>query len=260
MSEELPVAEIAAKKAGEVVRSLFGNVEVAEKGENFNLVTEADTSAERAIIEIVRKKFPDDAILGEESAAGTALDAPRLWIIDPLDGTTNFAHRIPHFSISIAFAVSGEVQCGVVFHPVGNECFCAQRGTGAWCNGIPIRVSSTGTLSKAVIGTGFYYERGPLMLRTLDALRKLYTARIRGMRRIGSAALDLCYVACGRFDGYFEYQLSPWDFAAGMLILKEAGGRFTDSDGVDRGLFSKGVISSNSILHKEFCIMILSAK
>ena len=249
MMREKEIADHAAREAGKVVTGLMGKAGVAEKGLNYNLVTDADTASEKCIVSIIKQAFPGDAIIGEEGSFCAALDADRVWIIDPLDGTTNFAHGIPHFSISIAYAERGHVRCGVVLNPVYDECFSATAGQGAFRNGVPIRVSAVATLGGSVIGTGFYYERGPIMLRTLDAVRKLLQANIQGIRRTGSAALDMCYVACGRYDGYFEYRLSAWDFAAGLLILKEAGGRCTDVDGVERGVAAKGVFSSNGRIH-----------
>lgn len=257
MSRELLSAVEVAKMAGEIINSMNGKADIAEKGQNFNLVTEADTAAEECILGALGEQFPEDTFLGEESATDADLTASRLWIVDPLDGTTNFAHGIPHYAVSIAFARNGVVQCGVIYNPVSGELFSAERGNGAACNGRPISVSAASELTKAVIATGFYYERGPLMERTLESLRLLYKANIRGMRRMGSAALDLCYVACGRFDAYFEYRLSPWDFAAGMLLVEEAGGVFTDSDGNNNGLLSKGVTSSNGSLHDAFCSIVL---
>ena len=158
--------------------------------------------------------------------------------------------------MSIAFACAGEVQCGVVYDPMRGELFSALRGHGAWCNGEPIRVSRAAELTKSVICTGFYYERGPLMLKTLDSMRRLLTANIQGIRRTGAASLDCCYVACGRFDGYFEFRLSPWDFAAGMLIVEEAGGVCVDADGTAKGLFSQGMICSNGLIHGDFVGMV----
>jgi myo-inositol-1(or 4)-monophosphatase len=257
MHNELETAVIAAKKAGNLILSLLGNVKISEKNSNYNLVTDADIAAQQCIIDIIQDAFKDDAIFGEEDNDRQPLTAKRLWIIDPIDGTTNFAHDIPHFSLSIAFAEAGEVQCGVVFNPVNGELFSAERTKGAWCNDKPITVSSVSTLAKSVIGTGFYYERGPLMLKTLDSIKNLLTANIQGIRRMGSAALDLCYVACGRYDGYFEYRLSPWDFAAGMLIVHEAGGICIDTDGAERGLFANGMICSNGAIHKEFCDIVV---
>jgi myo-inositol-1(or 4)-monophosphatase len=259
MTHERSIAQKAAKKAGAVIVSLLGKAAVADKELNYNLITTADTAAEQEIRAIIAKAFPDDAFFGEEGdSTPPPLTSERLWIVDPLDGTTNFAHGIPHFAVSIAFARKGVVECGVVFNPVSGEIFAATRGNGALLNGAPLRVSKVKTLTRSVIATGFYYERGAIMLRTLESVRKLLTANIQGIRRMGSAALDLCYVACGRYDGYFEYQLSPWDFAAGALIVEEAGGCCADSDGeTGRGLFSKGMICSNGALHRELCSMVL---
>jgi myo-inositol-1(or 4)-monophosphatase len=251
MFREVAIAEKAAKKAGEIIRSHLGTARVADKGLTYNLVTEADTAAERSIVETIHAVFPEDSILGEESSSATDLDSDRLWIVDPLDGTSNFAHGIPHFSVSIAFARQGKVECAVVYNPISGECFSAVRGGGAFCNALPIRVSTVPVLAGAVIGTGFYYERGPLMLKTLESMRKLLLADIQGIRRMGSAALDLCYVACGRYEGYFEYRLSVWDFAAGALIVTEAGGKCVDTDGVERGVRSAGMICSNGVVHEE---------
>ncbi|MBN1308013.1 MAG: inositol monophosphatase [Chitinispirillaceae bacterium] len=260
MLDELRTAEDAAKKAGNLIRSLLGKVRVTDKGVSYNLLTGADTAAERVVIETIRNRFPGDAVLGEESAATSSLSAPRLWIVDPLDGTTNFVHGIPHFAVSIAFVLEGTVRCGVVHDPMRKELFSAKAGGGARCNGSPIRVSPAADLTKSVIGTGFYYDRGALMLRTLDSIRKLLGAGIQGIRRTGAASLDCCYVASGRFDGYFEYGLSPWDFAAGMLVVTEAGGVCTDVDGKERGIFSSGVICSNGAIQGELCGMVAGRK
>ena len=251
MQQELAIAENAARQAGSIIRSLLGKARIAEKGMNYNLVTEADTAAEKSIITTIRATFPADAILGEESTTGARIDEERLWIIDPLDGTTNFAHGIPHFAVSIAFARGGTVRCGVVYNPMSDECFTAVAGKGAFLNGVPIAVSPVTALTGSVIGTGIYYERGPIMLRTLDSVRRLLLVPIQGIRRIGSAALDLCFVACGRFDGYFEYRLSVWDFAAGALIVAEAGGTCTDIDGRAWSLESKGMFCNNGNIHDE---------
>ncbi|MCX7725423.1 MAG: inositol monophosphatase [Chitinispirillaceae bacterium] len=254
MRKETIIAEEAAKKSSKILLKLLGKTKISYKEVNYNLVTEADFASQDTILKTIKENFPEDKILAEESdKENIPLDSPRLWIVDPLDGTTNFAHNIPHFSISIAFCEYGKVKCGVVVDPVKSETFSAEEGKGAFCNDERIKVSSTKELKHSVIGTGFYYERNILMIKTLESMRKLLEAGIHGIRRIGSAALDLCYVACGRFDGYFEYQLSPWDFAAGLLILTEAGGKFTDRDGKERGLFSTGVICSNSLIHDELC-------
>lgn len=259
MNKELEIAQKAAKTAGQMVRSAHEKFEVFRKGSSYNLVTSEDTASEQSIIETIKSAFPDDSILSEESASKTPINSDRLWIIDPIDGTTNFAHHIPHYAQSIAFASKGVVMCGVVFNPASGELFYAARGCGACCNGKPIRVSAVSELCGSVIGTGFYYERGALMLRTLESIKRLLAANIQGIRRMGSAALDLCFVACGRYDGYFEYRLSPWDFAAGMLIVEEAGGICADVDGTQRGLNSKGICCSNGLIHRELGGIVISS-
>ncbi len=257
MTDELIICRKAAEEAGGVLKSLLGKVRIAQKGVNYNLVTEADIASEEKIIGIIKEHFPSDAVLGEESGKEAALDSERLWIVDPLDGTTNFAHGIPHFAVSVAFARKGEVLCGVVYDPMLSEMFYACSGSGVWCNDKAIVVSDVKELTRSVICTGFYYERGRLMLRTIESMKKLLEAGVQGIRRTGSASLDCCYVACGRFDGYFEYRLSPWDFAAGMLIASEAGGICTDIDGETRGLFSQGIVCGNVKIHKALLSMIV---
>jgi len=257
MTPERKCAEAAARKAGELILQRTETLQIMNKGSNYNLVTDADLLSQKTIVDYIKTTFPDDAIFGEENdTPRPPLDAERLWIIDPIDGTTNYAHRIPHFSISIAFAKKGTVECGVIFDPSMNELFSAERSGGAWCNSTPIFVSKVASLTQSVIATGFYYERGVLMHKTLDTIERLLTANIQGIRRMGSAALDLCYVACGRYDGYFEYRLSPWDFAAGILIVEEAGGICLDSDGSRKGLQSLGCITCTSTLAEEFVPMV----
>lgn len=249
--QQLEIAEAAARRAGEIIMDCRGHISISEKAEN-NLVTEADLKAQEAIIELIRDYYPEHGILAEELDFQAKSSAGDLWIIDPLDGTNNFAHNIPHFSISIAYARSGRVMTGTVFDPVRGEMFSAERDKGAFLNGKPIKVSEAKTLKEAVVVTGFYYDRGTIMRKTLDSIEKLFEANIHGIRRFGSAALDLCWVACGRFDAYFEYQLSTWDFAAGMLIVEEAGGRCTDQAGRPLDLDSTGIAVSNGKIHKEF--------
>lgn len=250
-TQQLALAEAAARRAGEIILAFQGNISISEKANN-NLVTEADLAAQEAIIELIRKHYPGHSILAEELDLQASSSATDLWIIDPLDGTNNFAHNIPHFSVSIAYARSGRVMAGVVFDPVRDEIFCAEEGKGAFLNGVPIRVSEAKTLQEAVVVTGFYYDRGAIMRKTLASIEKLFKANIHGIRRFGSAALDLCWVACGRFDAYFEYQLSPWDFAAGMLIIEQAGGRCSDQAGRPLDLNSQGLAVSNGAIHQQF--------
>lgn len=251
MHLELEVALDAARKAGLLVKHMAGNIDAVEKTRN-NLVTNADFAAEDAIIATIKTHFPHHSFCAEERHASTSRDAENLWVIDPLDGTNNYAHGIPHYCVSIAYAVKGEVRLGVVFDPLRDECFSSIKGEGAFLNGKSISVSSCDGLDHAIIATGFSYDRGQVMEETLESVRRLFKADIRGIRRTGSAALDMCWVACSRFDGYFEYVLSCWDFAAGMLILREAGGMCTDRSGGPVGLTATSVISSNGKIHGDF--------
>lgn len=252
MSDILEQTVLLVKNAGNKIKNLLGKSRILYKDSSVNLVTEADTMAEQYLSENLEKLVPDSLVLGEEGSSGEDRSAEKLWIIDPLDGTNNFAHTIPHFGVSVAYAELGIVKFGVVYDPSRDECFSASLGNGACLNNYPISVSAKETMQDSMIATGFYYDRGILMERTLLSIHRLFKANIRGIRRMGSAALDICWVACGRFEGYFEYQLSPWDFAAGQLILREAGGVFSDVDGVERGLFSKGTICSNGLIQNAF--------
>jgi myo-inositol-1(or 4)-monophosphatase len=244
--------EMIAIETGKKIQATLGAAQINYKGTSANLVTEADLMAESYLTEQLKKLVPDSKVLGEEGSSGEDLHSSKLWIIDPLDGTNNFAHTIPHFAVSVAYAEAGRVLSGVVYDPSRNECFSAVLNKGATLNGDPISVSKNAHIYESMIATGFYYDRGILMERTLLSIHRLFKANIRGIRRFGSAALDICWVACGRFEGYFEYQLSPWDFAAGQLILNEAGGVFSDVDGVERELHSKGTICSNGLIHDTF--------
>ena len=249
----LATARRAAEAAGKVLQGFFQTgVQVRSKPESdggtHNLVSDADVNAEQTIARVIRSQFPKHELLGEEELAG-AIDAEHLWVIDPLDGTNNFAHGIPHFAVSIAYCYRGQPQVGVVYNPVRADWFTAQAGSGAWYNGKSLRVSFESQLSEAIIACGFHYDRGAMMRATLDCLEELFAAhKIHGMRRMGTAALDFCGVAAGQFGGFFEYYLSPWDFAAGLLIVREAGGTATDLDGNPLGLQNGGVIVSNGHL------------
>lgn len=250
-SQQLQTAKEAARRAGKIILEQQGSALVSEK-ENNNLVTETDFSAQEMILEVIGRHFPQHSIIAEENDLAASSSAADLWIIDPLDGTNNFAHNIPHFSVSIAYARSGTVLAGVVYDPVRNELFSAARDEGAFMNNRPIKVSAASSLKESIIATGFYYDRGEMMRRTLNSIEKLFGENVHGIRRFGSAALDLCWVACGRFDAYFEYKLSTWDFAAGMLILEEAGGHCSDQKGRDLNLDSTGIIVSNGKFHDAF--------
>jgi myo-inositol-1(or 4)-monophosphatase len=239
----------AAKKAGEIQLSSFEkNPAIAFKSTHFNLVTKTDLESEEAIVSAIRSAYPDHNILAEENDYGS-FHSPFTWIIDPLDGTNNFAHHFPVFSVSIALAKNNEILLGVVLDPIRGELFSAKKGEGAMLNGKSINVTGSRLLKESLLGTGFYYNRGKEMKQTLKNIERFFKSGIVGIRRMGSAALDLCYVACGRLDGFWEYCLSPWDFAAGALIVEEAGGKVTDKYGEKIGIKPSYIVSSNGNIH-----------
>ena len=246
MTQEIEAALSAAREAGEVLREGFGwQHSVSYKGE-VDLVTEVDEQAERVIKEILLGAFPSYEMLAEESGRSSGQEDAR-WIVDPLDGTTNYAHGLPIFCVSIALERSGEVIVGVVHDPMREETYLAERGGGATLNGEPIRVSDTDEPIQALIATGFPYDRAE-MPEALELFGR-FAAITRGMRRLGSTALDLCYVAAGRLDGYYERGIWAWDIAAGGLILEEAGGKVTDYRGAGLNLEGRQIVASNGYLH-----------
>ena len=237
-----------AQAGGEVVMRYFRrDVSIRDKGVG-NLVSAADVESEKTIAAMIEEAFPGHAILAEENHSATQA-AESLWIVDPLDGTNNFAHRIAHFAVSVAFYRHGRAECGVVFNPARNDLFVAQRNGGATRNGQKIRVSQEAALDQALVATGFYYDRGEKMRKTLQAMETLFDRKVHGIRRFGTASLDLCGVAAGEFGAYFEYLLSPWDFAAGQLIVEEAGGTVTDCLGQSLGISASSMLASNGKLH-----------
>lgn len=246
MAGELEVAVAAARAAGETLRSGFGGEHsVRYKGE-VDLVTEVDERAERLIGGMLREAFPDYGILAEEGGA-LAGGGEYRWIVDPLDGTVNYAHGLPVFCVSIALEKAGELVLGVVHDPMREETYVAERGGGATLNGRPIRVSDTDRLIRALVATGFPYDRDT-MPAALDLFAR-FAALTQSMRRLGSAALDVCYVAAGRLDAYYERGVRPWDVAAGALILEEAGGRVTGFRGEKLDLEGLEIVASNTMLH-----------
>jgi myo-inositol-1(or 4)-monophosphatase len=246
LTRELEAALSAAKEAGEVLSQGFGwQHSVRYKGE-VDLVTEVDEQAEQVIGEILLGAFPAYGMLAEEGGALAGEEDAR-WIVDPLDGTTNYAHGLPLFAVSIGLERAGEVVLGVVHDPTREETYVAERGRGATLNGEPVRVSDTGELIQALIATGFPYDRAE-MPEALELFGRL-SALTRGMRRLGSTALDLCYVAAGRLDGYYERGIWAWDLAAGSLILEEAGGKVTDYRGGELNLEGREIVASNGALH-----------
>lgn len=243
------VAIAAALQGGDLLNAKLGSIDRIEKKGPIDLVTEADTGSERRIIETIQTVFPDHTILSEESGTLDGRSDSR-WIIDPLDGTTNFAHGLGLFSVSIAFAQGEEVLVGVVLNPVTRELFAGVRGRGAQLNGRPISVSTTRTLSDSLLVTGFPYNFKTVMDTVILRFSRCLEA-CQGVRRLGSAALDLCYVACGRFEGFWEQNLHPWDTAAGMLIAREAGAEVTDFRGKTFSPFDKEVLATNGRIHGE---------
>lgn len=239
----------AAKKAGLVLKEHLGKAERIQFKGAVNLVTEMDTRAEAIIIEEIRKDFPGHGILAEESDEQVSTTGYR-WIIDPLDGTTNYAHGLPFFCVSIAFEDHGKVTHGAVYNPMLDEMFFAIDGRGAYLNDSPIRVSKIQTLDKSLLATGFPYDLRVSKETNLDHFAR-FAVRAQAIRRVGSAALDLCYTACGRFDGFWEMKLHPWDVAAGGLAVKEAGGKINDFKGGPFSVFGKECLASNGLIHDE---------
>ncbi len=251
LDEHLRVAFEAAEAGAQVVMDYFRRgVEIRQKagGVAYDLVSDADLQSEQAVAKTILAAFPGHAILGEEENSGSVL-AEDLWIVDPLDGTNNFAHRIPHFAVSIAYFHQGQAVCGVVVNPARGDWYWATRGGGAFHNGRRLHVNLHEHLAETMVGVGFYYDRGAMMEATLKSIRDFFKQQIHGIRRFGAAALDLCQVADGMFGVFFEYQLSPWDFAAGGLILEEAGGKITDGKGKRLPIAKTSLLASNTHLH-----------
>ena len=238
---------LAAEEAGRVLMEKYqAGVTVAYKGA-IDLVTEADLAAEQAVVAIVRQRHPDHDILAEEGDYGRR-GADQRWIVDPLDGTTNFAHGFPWFAVSIAVEVRGEVALGAVLNPCNRELFFAERGQGATLNGRRVQVSSTADLDKAMLATGFAYDH-KISPENNYAHFERFQRAARAVRRAGVASLDLACVAAGRFDGFWELKLKPWDVAAGVLLVEEAGGRVSDYAGAPMPLERGEILASNGRLH-----------
>jgi myo-inositol-1(or 4)-monophosphatase len=245
----LATAVEAALAAGLTHRRYFRRDPPIVKKGPIDLVTAADMEAESAFRELVAARFPSHTVLGEEHPADRTRGASDYrWIIDPLDGTTNFAHGLALFSVSIALEIRGTVEVAVVYDPVAQELFTAERGGGARLNGDPIAVSTRGALIDSLLCTGFPYTIQQERRHQVEVFAAFLGAT-RAVRRLGSAALDLCYVAAGRFDGFWEEQLHPWDIAAGALVVQEAGGRVTRYDDTSLDLFEGQIIASNGLLH-----------
>ncbi len=244
----------AAYQGGKILQAYFGKILKISKKGAIDLVTEADIETEKRIITIIQRNFPDHSILSEES--GLRRDGAKYqWIIDPLDGTTNFAHNVGLFAVSIAFAAGGDVLVGVVLNPITGELFTAVIGEGAELNGRPIKVSNSKIVQESLLATGFPYDIRekiqPVMTRFSNCLKAS-----QGVRRLGSAALDLCFVACGRFDGFWEQNLNPWDTAAGFRIGSEAGAVTTDFANKPFSIEGKEILATNGKIHKEMLFLL----
>jgi len=246
----LSTAWEAASAAGEVIRENWERPRTIEYKGAIDLVTSVDRDAERTILDVLQREFPEHGFLSEEAEAIEGRSNEYRWIIDPLDGTTNFAHGYPHMGVSIALEQNGGTILGLVYDPLRRECFRAVAGQGATLNGTPIRTSAITELDKSLLATGFPYDRRDHVDYYLAFFRAFLT-RCQGIRRAGSAALDLCYVASGRIDGFWELKLKPWDVAAGALIVAEAGGTLSDFSGNSLSIFGNETLASNGIIHNE---------
>jgi myo-inositol-1(or 4)-monophosphatase len=249
--EYLDFAVETARSAGDVLKHFMRREKQVEFKGRANLVTAADRESEALIIGRIQERYPRHAILAEESGAlEPSGSGDGRWIIDPLDGTTNFAHQYPFFSVSIGFEQSGQILCGAVYDPWRDEMFSGARGIGSFMNGQTLQVSDLDCLRSALIMTGFPYGFRE-KLRAVMAQFEAFLLESQGVRRGGSAALDLCYAAAGRVDGFWEMDLHPWDTAAGVVILEEAGGRVTDFSGRPFSIYGRQILASNGRIHAE---------
>ncbi|MBC8185070.1 inositol monophosphatase [candidate division KSB1 bacterium] len=243
------VAIDAAKNAGKLIKNSLGTLssENIQNKDVFDFVTNVDKESEQLIIDSIRKHFPDHEILAEESGKTGRKQVYR-WIIDPLDGTTNFIHSYPNSAVSIALEENGTLILGVIYDPFRDELFYAEKGKGAFLNDRPIHVSKRSNLNQCLIATGFPFRNKDFLSLYWQVLSEIFL-KVSGIRRTGSAALDLAHIACGRFDGFWELKLSPWDVAAGSVIIQEAGGKITDFAGENNHVWTGNVIASNNLVH-----------
>ncbi|HVN48639.1 MAG TPA: inositol monophosphatase family protein [Bacteroidota bacterium] len=247
----LEIAIEAALEAGKYLKTNIGNIQHVERkdGQETNLVTEIDKRSEHMIMERIQQDFPDHDFLGEETG-GHNIKSEYRWIIDPLDGTVNYTHGLPYFCVSIGLEYKGTIQLGVVYDPSANELFTAERGKGAYLNHERLQVTKTNKLIESMLVTGFPYNINENPDHAIEHFTN-FLAEAQAIRRLGSAALDLCYVAAGRFEGFWEVNLHPWDIAAGVLILLEAGGTWTDFHGLLTSVYNPQLLASNGTIHKE---------
>ena len=246
----------AALEAGRLLMRHFRTkFSIAHKGD-INIVTELDVAAEKLIVSRILEAFPTHSVLAEESHPDAAR-TPFTWIIDPLDGTTNYAHGLPFFCVSVGLEIDGQVEWGVVYNPNLEEVFTVRRGQGAFLNQERIQVSKVSPLGASLLATGFPYDIRTSEQNNLSYFRE-FALTAQAVRRVGSAALDLCYVGCGRFDGFWELKLNPWDCAAGCLVVQEGGGRVTDFSGQPSSIYGGEFVASNCIIHDEMLAVIQS--
>ena len=257
-SEFLQFALGVAREAGDLQLRYFGNIStVTKKSSNIDLLTNADIESEKLIVSRIRETYPNHSIVSEESEEILA-NSNYTWIIDPLDGTTNFTHNLPIFAVSIALKKSNKIICGVVYNPAADKCFYAERGKGAFLNGEAIYPTKSDALSDCLLATGFPYLHDHKYDLSFIVFKDFYD-RTRGLRRLGAAALDLCFVAMGRFDGFYEYNLNSWDICAGSLIAEEAGCIVSDWDGSGFPHDGSRILCSNNKIHAEMVKVLTKA-
>ncbi len=246
----LSLAIEAAKHAGIFLKENIDNITtIEEKSTEINLVTDIDKRSEAMIIGMIKDRFPDHEIIAEESGASTGTSDYR-WIVDPLDGTTNYTHGLPLFCVSIGVEYKGEMIAGAIYDPMRDELFSAEKGSGAFLNGKPIQVSTEARLIRSLLITGFPYNIHENPNHALEHFNN-FTYEAQAIRRLGSAAIDMAYVACGRAEGFWEVHLHPWDMAAAIVIIREAGGMVTDFSGNPMNVYTPNIVASNGKVHAE---------
>jgi len=252
VSETLDFARQTARQAGQLLLDLYHRRHhVRFKSSDIDVVTEADLASECLILDAIRARFPGQAILSEEGGGdlqAATRDMPSVWLVDPLDGTVNYARGFPVWGVTLALARQGQIVMGVIYDPLHDEIFGAERGQGAWCNGERIHVSDTSHLQGALVATGFAYKRATVADNNLAEFSAVMP-HVQGVRRAGSAVLDLAYVAAGRLDAYWEMHLHPWDWAAGSLLVREAGGMVSDLHGAPWSFEARSLLATNGHLH-----------
>jgi myo-inositol-1(or 4)-monophosphatase len=242
------LAQSVAREAGALLKSRVGKIKTVDYKSVFNIVTDVDKASEELIVRTIKTTYPEDGFLCEESGEELSRKSKRRWIVDPLDGTTNYAHSYPFFAVSIGVEEDGVMVLGVVYNPMADEMFVAERGSGAFLNGEKMSVSKEASLDNSLLATGFPPDTLNNMHNNMESFIYL-TSHCHGVRRDGSAALDLCFVAAGRLDGFWERKLAPWDVAAGSLIVEEAGGQVTNLEGGPLDLASGHILATNGLIH-----------